>query len=479
MIRRTLRTAFVASSFFLLTMTSACGQKETYVDTRKPVKLNEVLTNEMSDTSSLAGLDRKVLNYMQEWRMQGAQLTIIKNDSLVYAKGYGWADKEKKVEMQPSHIMRLASVSKLVTAVGIMVMQEQGLLSLKDTVFGERGILCDTMYTNVIKDKNIFKITVEDLLRHKGGFTTRAGDPMFSTRTIMRQNHLKTPPDHETLVKIVLRRNLDFVPGTSQYYSNFGYMLLSMIIEKVSGEPYEKWIQKNVLKPANCYDFRIAENYYKDKYKNEVRYYVPSNEPKVSEYNNSGKEVVRCYGGNDIHALSGAGAWVASTAELARLIASIDIRRSVNDIINRESVHQMVQYFDSDTYSLGWNDTDPEKGWKRTGTFSGTTALIMYYPDGECWIFASNTSTWKGPSHATYTGQLFSELRRTYSSVLPKRDLFYKDDGRFDPQAYEDRYKKKRIEPPMEKVYSMKEISLGKFEPDDQKDKGNKKRRKK
>lgn len=472
---RTLRIGIAVTIGLLLTMTTACGQKEQYIDTRKPVKLNEVLTNEMSDTSSLSGLDKKIRTYMQEWRMQGAQLSIIKNDSLVYSKGYGWADKEKNIEMKPTNIMRVASVSKLITATGIMVMQEQGLLSLKDTVFGDRGILCDSIYTKAIKDKNIFRITVEDLLRHKGGFTTRAGDPMFSTRTIIRQNHLKGAPDHETLVKIVLGRDLDFVPGTSQYYSNFGYLLLSMIIEKVSGEPYDKWIQKNVLKPAGCNDFHIAENYYKDKYKNEVRYYVPSNEPKVSEYNNSGKDVVRCYGGNDIHALSGAGAWVASTAELAKLVASIDIRRSVKDIINRESIHQMVQYFDPDTYSLGWNDTDPDKGWKRTGTFSGTTALIMYYPDGECWIFASNTSTWKGPSHARYTGELFSELRRTYSDVLPKRDLFHEPGGK---PAEVEGSKKKRVEPPMEKVYSMHEISLGKFETDSDNDRGKKRRKK-
>ena len=474
----TFRTAVAVAFSLLLTMTSACGQKEPkFIDNRKPYKLNEVLTNEMSDTSSLKGLDDKVKRYMQEWRMQGAQLSIIKNDSLVYAKGYGWADKEKKVEMQPSHIMRLASVSKLVTATGIMIMQEQGLLSLKDTVFGDRGILCDSVYTKAIKDKNIFKITVEDLLRHKGGFSTSAGDPMFSTRTIMRQNHLKTPPDHETLTKIVLGRNLDFVPGTSQYYSNFGYLLLSMIIEKVSGETYEKWIQKNVLKPAHCNDFHIAENYYKNKYKNEVRYYVPSNEPTVSEYNNSGNSVVRCYGGNDIHALSGAGAWVASTPELARLVASIDVRRAVKDIVNRESIHQMVQYFDPDTYSLGWNDTDPEKGWKRTGTFSGTTALIMYDPDGECWIFASNTSTWKGPSHARYTGELFSELRRTYSDLLPKRDLFHEPTK--EPVVLADDSKSKKLTPPMEKVYSMKEISIGKFD-EGEKDQGKgKKRRKK
>ena len=94
------------------------------------------------------------------------------------------------------------------------------------------------------------------------------------------------------------------------------------------------------------------------------------------------------------------------------------------DIISSESVAAMTEYFDSDTYSLGWNDTNPEKGWVRSGTFAGTNALIKYFPDGECWIFLSNTSTWKGPGLARKTAYLMSELRRLYGDKLPRRDLF-------------------------------------------------------
>jgi hypothetical protein len=101
----------------------------------------------------------------------------------------------------------------------------------------------------------------------------------------------------------------------------------------------------------------------------------------------------------------------------------------------------------------------------------------MYYPDGECWIFASNTSTWKGPSHARYTGELFSELRGTYSDLLPKRDLFHEPTK--EPVVLADDSKSKKLTPPMEKVYSMKEISIGKFD-EGEKDQGKgKKRRKK
>ena len=89
------------------------------------VMLNEVLTNDSSDFAELKGLDKKVEAYMKRWEFKGASLAITRNDSLLYAKGYGWADEEMNVEMQPSHIMRVASVSKLITAVGIMVLQDR------------------------------------------------------------------------------------------------------------------------------------------------------------------------------------------------------------------------------------------------------------------------------------------------------------------------------------------------------------------
>ena len=84
----------------------------------------------------------------------------------------------------------------------------------------------------------------------------------------------------------------------------------------------------------------------------------------------------------------------------------------------------MTEYFDKDTFSLGWNDTDPAKGWKRTGTLAGTTALVHRFPDGECWVLITNTSTWKGPGQSRYTEALFKQCRELYSAKLPKRDLF-------------------------------------------------------
>lgn len=410
--------------FMALAVLASCHPKveKRHYDT---VDLNKTLTNEMSDTTVLHKLDRDISIFMQRWNIRGLSLSVMHNDSLVYSKGYGWADKDKEEAMTPGHVLRVASVSKLITAAGIMVLCEQGKLKLDDKVFGEDGILNDPSFTSAIKDKNYFRITVENLLRHEGGFSTRGGDPMFSTRTVMMQNHLDKAPDHDTLVRCWIAKRLKFIPGTSQDYSNFGYLLLSMIIEKVTGESYEEWMQENVLKKAGCRDMHIAGTYEKDRRRNEVKYYMQDNDEMVPEYNNSGNEVVRCYGGNDITGLAGAGAWVASSAELALFVASIDGRDEIPDIISKASVKEMTCYYDDATYGLGWNDTKPDVGWTRTGTFSGSSALIKYFPDGWCWILVTNTSTWKGPRFARYTKALFSNCRARYSNLFPERNFFY------------------------------------------------------
>ena len=400
------------------------SRRKSVEEVRKiPVNLNETLTNEMSDTSVLAGFDDRVRNYMTQWGLKGVSLSVMRNDSLLFAKGYGLSDT--KQPMQPGNILRMASVSKLVTAVGIMVLEQKGLLTLDEQVFGPDGILNDSIYNAAITDPLYYKITVEDLLRHKAGFSKKGGDPMFSTRWIMLQNRWKTVPTKEQLTVIQLKRPLAFEPGTWQDYSNFGYLALSMIIEKVSGMSYEEFMQEKVLRPAGCTGFRLGGNYYADKYPEEVRYYVQKDDEPAEEFNNSGRKVPRCYGGNNIEGLLGAGAWVGSTPELALLVASIDGKPEVPDIITKESVDAMTEYFDPDTFSLGWNDTKPTGEWTRTGTFAGTSALVKCFPDGECWVFISNTSTYKGPALAKHTTELFESLRARYSKKFPLRNMFY------------------------------------------------------
>ena len=412
-----LAAAALVTAFIMIKIPRAKEEEKHFL------KLNDTLTNAMSEIPELKGLDTKVNRFMTRWHIKGASLAIMRNDSLLYAKGYGWADEEKDIRMEPGHILRMASVSKLITAAGIMFLQDRDSLNIKDKVFGPGGILDEPFFNELVKcDKNYNKITVEHLLRHQAGFRR---DPLFSSADVMKQMGLDKPPVKEDFFRLVLNRKLRWIPGTSQRYSNFGYLLLSEIIEKVSGMPYEKFIQTEVLEPAGCYDMHIAGIYYKDKRDNEVRYYTHEGDGKyVTEYNGSGNMVERCYGGTNLPMLSGAGAWCASPAEIARFVASIDGNPLVEDIISAESFYQMVEYYDPQTFSLGWNDTTPSKGWSRTGTLAGTSALVKRFPDGECWILITNTSTYKGPGFTKFTDALFKDCRKLYSDKLPARNLF-------------------------------------------------------
>ena len=413
--------ALAATALLLLTGTlllvAARGRHGGEAEIAWKPDLHGTLTNELS---SLPKLDHAVDSFLNFWGLHGAALAITRNDSLLYARGYGMADDT--APMAPDTRMRLASVSKLLTAVGIMRLQEQGKVFLDSPVFGPFGVLNE--YDEYIRDNHYYQITVEHLLRHQAGFSTRGGDVMFGTLTFMRNYGLSEPPTPEELLSRELRRRLAFEPGTWQEYSNLGYLLLSLIIEKVSGMSYNDYMQQEVFAPARCRHFALGGNYLKDRLPGEARYYMQADAERVTSFDGKRTGVEMCYGGNNIAGLLGAGAWVGSAVELARLVCAIDGMGPVPDILEPFSVRQMTAYFDDNTFGLGWVDCKPTGEWTRTGSFSGTSALVKVYPDGECWVLVTNTSAWRGSRFTKNTSGLFRRLRSRFSAQLPARDLF-------------------------------------------------------
>lgn len=401
----------------------SCSTEGRGEDNRKSAYWSDTLSNSMSQIPGLEPMDKEIERFMQKWEIKGISLAVTRHDSLLYAKGYGWADRQAGVQMETSSIMRMASASKLVTAVGIMKLCEEGKLSLDSKVFGEEGILNDTSYTNAMRDPRMKDITIDHLLRHKGGFTLGAGDPMFNTKDIMAVKKLTTPPTNEELTRIVLGRRLGFTPGAGRRYSNFGYMLLSLVIEKVTGKSYWDFVREEVLEPAGAYQFRPATNYYAERHDKEVRYYPPDNEL-VEEFNGSGRMVERVYGGSNVNGLLGAGGWLASASDLARLVAAIDGEPGVENILSPESINALTAYDEKDNMSRGWSEVSPNGKWTRTGTLSSTHALIERFPEGDCWVILTNSGVWTGHHFSKDLERLVERLRSRYEDKMPKRDLW-------------------------------------------------------
>lgn len=379
------------------------------------------LYNQLSDHESMQRFDRTVEWFMRKWQIKGASIAILKDEQLIYAKGYGYADQEAGIKAEPYHTFRIASVSKLITAVAIMRLVEDAKLSLNDKVFGPEGILNDINYLDY-SDPRYEKITVHHLLMHRGGWTTRWGDHMFISHSIAKQMNEELPISDETYIEFALSKRLHFTPGRYYSYSNLGYVILGKVIEKISQQPYEQYVQNEILFPLGIYDMQIGENLFEDKALFEVKYYEQSNARRTYSIYDKEKMVSKAYGGNDVKALSAAGGWIASAPSLARLLTAINGKDDVPDILLPESIELMTKPMHRGDLPLGWKGAYHNTWW-RSGSLSGTSAFVFKGSGNISYIFITNTSTWKG---SDFTIEINKMMHRALSRIheWPEKDLF-------------------------------------------------------
>lgn len=390
---------------------------------RHVTQWHDTLSNKASTTAALEPMDRKMSRFMDKWDLRGMSVAVTRHDSLIFAKGYGWSDEKFGIALEANQVMRIASSSKLITAVAVMKLCEEGRLSLNAKVFGPKGILSDTIYSNAITDERLYELTVDHLLVHKGGFATRYGDPMFNIRDIMTADSLTEAPRGADLARRVLRRRLMAAPGEIRRYSNFGYMLLSLVVEQAAGKDYWDYVMNDLLGEVCSGGFYPATNYLSERYDCESCYYAPDT-VMVEEYNGSGKMVPRVYGGTDVYGLMGAGGWVASAPAIARLVASIDGDNGVPDILTAKSIALMTEYNEESAMCRGWSHIEKDGSWLRTGTLYSAHSFVKHYPDGECWVIVTNTGVWIGHNFVRQLTQLVENMRAEYGAVMPKQNLW-------------------------------------------------------
>lgn len=162
----------------------------------------------------------------------GAVALVAKNGNLVYRKAFGLAEVENQVQMTPQHVFGIGSMSKQFTAVGILMLMEQGLLTLEDSL------------TKYIPDYPPIgnKITLHHLLTHTSGI--KSYTEMEKWRKVWR-----TDMNTDEMISLFKDEPVDFVPGEKWHYSNSGYFLLGVIIEKVSGMTYGEFVTKRIFEP--------------------------------------------------------------------------------------------------------------------------------------------------------------------------------------------------------------------------------------
>jgi D-alanyl-D-alanine carboxypeptidase len=166
-------------------------------------------------------------------RFSGAAL-VAKDGNVLFNQAYGMADREKKIPNTVNTKFRIGSMNKMFTAVSILQLVQAGKIQLTDPL---------GKYLPDYANKNVAtKVTIHQLLTHTGG----TGD-IFGPQFDAHRQELKTLQDY---VNLYQKRDLQFEPGSKWEYSNYGFLLLGVVIEKVSGQSYYDYVQEHVFKPA-------------------------------------------------------------------------------------------------------------------------------------------------------------------------------------------------------------------------------------
>jgi CubicO group peptidase (beta-lactamase class C family) len=306
------------------------------------------------------------IEFMQTYDVPGLGVAIAHRGVLVYEGAFGFADKEARIRLAPTHRFRIASLSKPITSAALFTLIEKRALALQDRVFGDGGVLGND-YGVVPSGSPIAQITIEHLLTHTaGGWSNDDTDPMF--------HHLQF--DQAALIAWTLK-NLPLIsqPGSKYAYSNFGYCVLGRVIEKITRRRYGTFVQEAVLSPVGIKDMVIAGNGLVDRLPQEVRYYGQAGE---NPYNMNVRRM-------DSH-----GGWLARPAALALFATKLDgftqpllLAPTTLAIMSTASVA-------NSGYAKGW-EVNEAGNWWHNGSLPGTVSIMVRTNTRFCWAALINT----------------------------------------------------------------------------------------
>ena len=193
----------------------------------------ELAVPRMSEAQAVEAAKARIEDLVRNEQFSGAVM-VTRNGRTLLSGAYGMADREKKVPNSLDTKFRIGSMNKMFTAVSVLQLAQAGKLNLKEP-FGK--------YISDYPNKDAAsKVTIEQLLTHTGGTGDIFG-PQF-------QEHRKDLRNLQDYVNLYGKRDLEFAPGSRWEYSNYGFLLLGVVVERVSGKSYYDYVSENVYKPA-------------------------------------------------------------------------------------------------------------------------------------------------------------------------------------------------------------------------------------
>ena len=315
----------------------------------------------------LRAMEATAAAFMKKHDVPGLSVAIARKGRLVYADGYGLADKDRDEKVTPNHLFRIASVTKPITSATLFSLIEAGKLRLSDKVFGPGAVL-GTAYGEPPYQPHIEELTIEHLLTHTaGGWQNDGSDPMFSHPRM----------DHRQLITwTIAHQPLTHPPGQHYAYSNFGYCVLGRVIEKLTAKTYEEAVQERILTPCGISRMRIGGNTLAERAEREVVY-----------YDQDGEDPYRM----NVRRMDSHGGWLATPTDLVRFLVRVDGFPTKPDILKPDTLQTMTTASAaSPGYAKGWC-VNKYHNWWHMGSLPGTITVMVRTSGQFCWAALTNT----------------------------------------------------------------------------------------
>src|ERR1051325_972320 len=378
----------------------------------------------------MVSYDQLASTLLTKYGIPGGALAVARNGKLVFARGYGYANKATGELVQPDSRFRIASLSKPITSAAILLLLQRGKLSLDQRVF---DILSYEPLPGESVDPRLATITIRHLLEHSGGWNRDTTfDPMFLPVAIAAATGTPAPATTDSIIRFMMGKPLQVNPGSDYNYSNFGYALLGRVVETISGQPYAKFVREQVLAPSGAACMEIGHSLQAQSLPGEVKYYDFPAAPTAPSIYGTGAKVSRPAGGFPLEAMGAQRGWVSSTVDYLRFVLSVDARNDRPDILAEETIKLMIARpaiphwkTSASWYAKGWQ-VQPLKGeatWWHTGGLPGTTTLVVRNDGGVAWAAFFNSQ----PSNVeAFVDELDSGMWNALGSVTswPSYDQF-------------------------------------------------------
>lgn len=261
--KKLLKILFIFAFLFFFTAITLALAMETHIIKEIPV------TGEFE--VSLEIFDIKIVEIMKEHNIPAGTMAVMHDGQIVLSHGYGYSDKDRSIPTQPGMLMRIASITKPFTNAAIKSLIREGKVSLEEKVV---NVLNIKPFGGNYNDPRWEDITISHLIYHKGGWDSQATfDPMFSMKKISNEMGLNGLPSIRDIAAYMMSQPLQYNPGEKYAYSNFGYALLGIIIEQVTGMSYYDYLYKVVLHPLGLEDVKPGYSLPEKRDPNEVGWY--------------------------------------------------------------------------------------------------------------------------------------------------------------------------------------------------------------